>query len=81
MNLISICNMIFMLCNVNAKFAPISYKKALIPHLLLFYGIRTKIKQIDGRNQVKRKLLICSRLLVAAKRNEVHQGEEKASLL
>ena len=33
----------------------------------MFCRIRRKIKQSDGRNQVKRKLLSCSRLLVAAK--------------
>ena len=34
----------------------------------MFYRTRRKIKQSDGRNQVKRKLLSCSRLLVVVKR-------------
>ena len=47
------------LCNINARFAPISYKKALITHLIMYYMIRRKIKQSNGRNQMKRKLMSC----------------------
>ena len=56
------------LCNLNARFTPIFVKITLIPDLLMFCRIRRKIKQSDGRNQVKRKLLICSSLLTVAKR-------------
>ena len=45
------------LCNSNARFTPISLKKALIPHSLVFCRIRRKTKQSDGRNQVEMKLL------------------------
>ena len=57
-NLVSIFSMIFMcLCNLNARFTPISLKKSLIPHSLVFYKIRRKTKQSDGRNQVEMKFL------------------------
>ena len=52
---------------LNARFTPLSLRKALISHLLMFCRIRRKIKQSDGRNKVKRKLLICSSLLTLAK--------------
>ena len=68
MNHTSIYRVFFMcLCNLNARFTPIFVKITLIPHLLMFYRIREKIKQSDRRNQVKRKLLICSNLLATAK--------------
>ena len=47
-------------CNLNAIFTPVFLKITLIPHLLMFWRIRRKIKQSDGRNQVKRKLMSCS---------------------
>ena len=76
-NLISIYCMIFMcLYNINARFVSISYKKALILHLLMFCRIRRKIKQSDGRNQGKMKFLIYGRLLTAAKR-KLHCYEAK----
>ena len=56
------------LCNLNTRFTPIFLKITLIPHLLMFFRIRRKIKQSDGRNQVKRKLLSLSRLLAAKER-------------
>ena len=46
----------------------------------MFCKIRRKIKQSDGKNQVKRKLLICSKLLTVmtrfakAKRNYLGEG-------
>ena len=52
-------------CNLNARFIPIFVNITLIFHLLMFCRIRRKIKQSDGKNQVKRKLLVCSNLLVA----------------
>ena len=56
------------LCNINARFAPIFYKKAIIPHFLIFCKIRNKIKLSDGRYQVKRKFLIYSIRFTVAKR-------------
>ena len=71
-NLISICSMCFKcLCNLNARFTSIFLKITLIPHLLLFCRIRRRIKQSEGRNQVKRKWLNYSSLIL--------QGEGKAS--
>ena len=67
LNHTSIYNVFFMcLCNLNARFTLIFVKIILIPHLLIFYRIKRKIKQSDGRNQVTRKLLICNSLLTAA---------------
>ena len=67
-NLISIYSLFCMyFCNLNARFTPIFLKITLIPHLLMFCRTRRKIKQNEERNQVKRKLLSCSRLLAAAK--------------
>ena len=57
--------------NLNARFTPIFLKITLIPHLLMFCRIRRKIKQSDERNQVKKKLLICSKLLIMAMRSFV----------
>ena len=52
----SIYIMFFMcLGNLNARCTPIFVKITLILHLLMFCRIRRKIKQSDGRNQVKRK--------------------------
>ena len=55
------------LCNLNARFTPIFIKITLIPHLLIFCKIRRKIKKSDGRNQVKRKLLIYNSFLATTK--------------
>ena len=59
------------LCNLNARFTSIFLKITLIPHLLMFCRIRRRIKQSEGRNQVKRKWLSYNSLL--------RQGEGKAS--
>ena len=68
MNHTSIYSVFFMcLCNLKARFTPVFLKITLIPHLLMFCRIRKKIKQNDGRNQVKRNLLIYSSLLVVVK--------------
>ena len=40
-------------------------------------GLEGKIKQSDGRNQVKRKLLICSSLGFTTAKVKVHCGKER----
>ena len=81
-NLISIYSVFCMyFCNLNARFTPVFLKITLIPHLLMFCRTRTKIKHSDGRNQVKMKLLSCSRLLIVVKpkkakmKPRVHRSE------
>ena len=64
------------LCNLNARFTPIFLKITLIPHLLMFYRIKRKIKQGKGK-KLRRKNLLFEALVRRGK--EVRQGEEMAS--
>ena len=64
---------VFSMClyNLNARFTHIFLKITLIPHLLMFYRIKRKIKQGNGK-KLRRKNLLFDAL--------VRQGEEKVSL-
>ena len=55
------------LCNLNARFTPTFLKITLIPHLLMFYKIKRKIKQGNGK-KLRRKNLLFEAL--------VRRGEE-----
>ena len=59
-------------CNLNARFTPIFLKITLINHLLMFYKIKRKIKQGNGK-KLRRKNLLFEALV--RRGEEVRQGE------
>ena len=80
-NRVSIFSMIFMcFMKLNARFTPLSLRKTLISHFLIFCRFRRKNQAKCRRNQVKRKLLIYSSLEFATTKDMGHRKEEQEDL-
>ena len=51
---VSICSVFYMyFCNLNARFTPIFLNIILIPHLLIFAGIESKVSKEEGKKSKK----------------------------